>query len=154
MSGTTRELSSRIADEGSSPRHVQVSSPVGVPPLGAIFGGIGLLAAGAVGLLGLDRVPLTFCMFKGLTGLPCPTCGSTRVAARLFDLDPAGALVMNPFTTVLAVVIAAWAVVDVILLPRRRALRVGLSRSAGRVFRVVAFVAFFASWVYLLVVGR
>jgi hypothetical protein len=133
---------------------VRVSAEPGAPPLGAIFGGIGLLAAGVVGLLGLDRVPLTFCMFKGLTGLPCPTCGSTRTAARLFELDPVGALLMNPFTTVLAVVIAAWAVADVILLPRRRALRVGLSRSAGRVFRVVAFVAFFANWVYLLVVGR
>ncbi len=93
-------------------------------------------------------------MFKGLTGMPCPTCGSTRAAARLFELDPAGALALNPFTTVLAVVIAAWAVVDVLLLPRRRALRVGLSRSFGRAFRVVAFVAFFANWVYLIAVGR
>jgi len=143
-----------LAAAGEDGPAVRVSAESGAPPLGAIFGGIGLLAAGVVALLGLDRVPLTFCMFKGLTGLPCPTCGSTRTVARLFELDPAGALMMNPFTTVLAVVIAAWAVVDVILLPRRRALRVGLSRSAARVFRVVAFVAFFVSWVYLLVVGR
>jgi hypothetical protein len=133
---------------------VHVSAAPGVPPLGAIFGGIGLLAAAVVGLLGLDRVPLTFCVFKGLTGLPCPTCGSTRAVAQLFDLDPAGALAMNPFTTLVAVVIAAWAVVDVLLLPRRRALRVGLSRPVGHGFRIAAFVAFVANWVYLLVVGR
>jgi hypothetical protein len=133
---------------------VRVAAEPGASPLGAIFGAIGLLAAGVVGILGLDRLPLEVCMFKGLTGAPCPTCGSTRVAARLFDLDPAGALAMNPFTTVLAVVIAGWAVVDVLLLPRRRALRVGLSRSAGRVFRVVAFVAFLANWVYLIAAGR
>ena len=143
-----------LARAGGKEPAIRVAAEPGAPPLGAIFGGIGLLAAGAVALLGLDRVPLTFCMFKGLTGMPCPTCGSTRVAGRLFELDPAGALLMNPFTTVLAVVITAWAVVDVILLPRRRALRVGLSRSAGRVFRVVAFVAFFANWVYLMVMGR
>jgi hypothetical protein len=133
---------------------VHVSAVPRAAPLGAIFGGIGLLAAAVVGLLGLDRVPVTFCVFKGLSGLPCPTCGSTRAVARLFDLDPAGALAMNPFTTVAAVVIAAWAVVDVLLLPRRRALRVGLSGSLGRAFRIAAFAAFVANWVYLIAAGR
>ena len=92
------------------------------PPLGAIFGGIGLLAAAAVWLLRLDRIPLTLCVFKGLTGLPCPTCGSTRALGRLFALDFAGALAMNPFTTLVAVLVAGWAVADLVLLPRRRAL--------------------------------
>ncbi len=32
---------------------------------------------------------------------------------------------MNPITTVVAVVIAAWAVADLLLIPRGRALRVG-----------------------------
>jgi hypothetical protein len=161
MSEGAREVSLRPVSPrekrgtaGASTPAVRVSAEPGVPPLGAIFGGIGLVAAAAVGLLGLDRVPVTMCMFKGLTGLPCPTCGSTRVAGRLFDLDFAGALAMNPFTTVLAAVIAAWAVADALLLPRRRALRVGLSPSAGRLLRIVAFAAFFANWVYLIVSGR
>ena len=64
---------------------------------------VGVPVAGLAIMLGIDRIPLTFCVFKGLSGLPCPTCGSTRTVARLFDLDPAGALAMNPFTTVVAV---------------------------------------------------
>jgi hypothetical protein len=139
--------------EGREPA-LQVAAVPRAAPLGAIFGGIGLAAAAVVGFLGLDRVPLTFCVFKGLSGLPCPTCGSTRAVARLFDLDPAGALAMNPFTTVVAVVIAAWAAVDLLLLPRGQALRVGLSRSVGNAFRIVAFIAFVANWVYLLAAGR
>lgn len=135
-------------------RLVQVSAVAGAPPLGAIFGGIGVVAAVTVGLLGLDRLPLTFCVFKGMSGLPCPTCGSTRVVARLFDLDLAGAVAMNPFTTLVAVVIAAWAIADLVLLPRRRSLRVGLSPLAVRWLRGVAFAAFLANWVYLLAVGR
>ena len=131
-----------------------MSAVSGAPPLGAIFGGIGLLAAVVVGSLRLDRVPLTFCVVKGLSGLPCPTCGSTRAFGRLFELDIAGALAMNPFTTLVAVVIAGWAVADVLLLPRRRALRVALSPSLGRALRVASFAAFFANWVYLLAVGR
>jgi hypothetical protein len=133
---------------------VRVSAPLGAAPLGAIFGSIGVLAGAAIAFLGLDRLPVAFCVFKGLTGLPCPTCGSTRAVGRLFGLDPAGALAMNPFTTLVAVVIAAWAVVDVLLIPRGRALRVDLSASAGRALRVAAFVAFFANWIYLLFAGR
>jgi hypothetical protein len=133
---------------------VRVSAPTGAAPLGAIFGGIGLVVAAAAGLLGLDRLPVTFCVFKGMTGLPCPTCGSTRAVARLFGLDPAGSLAMNPFTTLVAVVIAAWALVDLLLIPRGRALRVGVSPSLGRALRIAAFAAFFANWVYLLLAGR
>jgi hypothetical protein len=142
------------ASDGGEERAVRVSAVPGAPPLGAIFGGIGVLAAAVVGALGLDRLPLTFCVFKGLSGLPCPTCGSTRTVARLFDLDPAGALAMNPFTTIVAVVLAAWAVVDLLLLPSRRALRVGFSPRLGRVLRIAALVAFMANWVYLLAMGR
>ncbi len=133
---------------------VRVSAVSGAAPLGAIFGGIGVMAAVAVGLLHVDRIPLTFCVVKSLSGLPCPTCGSTRAFARLFELDLAGALAMNPFTMLVAVVIAVWAVADVLLLPWRRALRVSLSPSLGQALRVAAFAAFFANWVYLLVAGR
>ena len=124
------------------------------PPLGAIFGGIGLAGAAAVWLLGLDRIPLTLCVFKGLTGLPCPTCGSTRALGRLFGLDLTGALAMNPFTTVLAAVVAAWALADVALLPRGVALGVRTSKTAGFTLRVGALLLFLANWVYLLAAGR
>jgi hypothetical protein len=124
------------------------------PPLGAIFGGIGLLAAAAVWLLRLDRIPLTLCVFKGLTGLPCPTCGSTRVLGRLFALDFAGALAMNPFTTLVTVLVAAWAVADLALLPRRRALDLDVPRRLGLALRVGALVLFLANWVYLIAAGR
>jgi len=124
------------------------------PPLGAIFGGIGLLAAAAVWLLRLDRIPLTLCVFKGLTGLPCPTCGSTRALGRLFALDFAGALAMNPFTTLVTVIVAAWAVADLALLPRRRALDLDVPKRLGFALRVGALILFLANWVYLIAAGR
>ena len=124
------------------------------PPLGAIIGGIGLLAAAAVWGLRLDRIPLTLCVFKGLTGLPCPTCGSTRALGRLFALDFAGALAMNPFTTLVAVLVAGWAVADLALLPRRRALDLQVPKRLGFGLRVGALVLFLANWVYLIAAGR
>jgi hypothetical protein len=148
------DTASGTSGRAEGERLLQVSSVAGAPPLGAIFGGIGVVAGAAVALLGLDRLPLTFCVFKGLSGLPCPTCGSTRVAARLFHLDLAGAVALNPFTTLVAVVIAAWAIADLVLLPRRRSLRVGLSPLGVRWLRGLALAAFLANWVYLIAVGR
>jgi hypothetical protein len=133
---------------------VRLSTRRGAPPLGAIFGGIGLAAAAAVWLLGLERLPFTFCLFKGLTGLPCPTCGSTRALARLFALDPAGALAMNPFTTVVAGVVAAWAAADLALLPRRQALDLEVAPRVAAVARAAALALFLANWVYLVAAGR
>jgi len=124
------------------------------PPLGAIFGGIGVAAAAAVWALGLDRIPLTFCVFKGLTGLPCPTCGTTRTLGRLFVLDFAGALAQNPFTTLVAVLVAAWALADLVLLPRRRSLSVRVSKRLAFALRVSALLLFLANWVYLVAAGR
>ena len=124
------------------------------PPLGAIFGGVGVLAAGAVWLLRLDRIPLTLCVFKGLTGLPCPTCGSTRALGRLFALDFAGALALNPFTTLLALAVAAWALADLALVPTRRALELDVPPRLGAALRVGALVLFLANWVYLVDAGR
>jgi hypothetical protein len=142
------------AGEPEDPRPVRLEARTGAPPLGAIFGGIGLVAAAAVWLLRLDRIPLSFCLFKAFTGLPCPTCGSTRALGRLFALDFAGALRMNPFTTVVAVVVAGWAVADLVLLPRHRALGLEVSPRLGFALRVGALLLFVANWVYLVAAGR
>jgi hypothetical protein len=143
----------KAASTESRGRHLRLQAVPGAP-LGAIFGGIGAAAAGTVWLLGLDHLPVTFCVFKGLTGLPCPTCGSTRALARLFGLDLAGAVAMNPLATLVAVVMAAWALADLVLLPRHRSLKVEVSTRLGNWLRAAALLAFFLNWVYLLVVGR
>ena len=44
------------------------------------------------------------CIFRQLTGIPCPTCGTTRTALALADLDLAGAFVVNPLATIAAVI--------------------------------------------------
>ena len=124
------------------------------PPLGLIFASIGGLVAIAVGVLHLDRLPIALCYVKVLTGLPCPSCGSTRALGRLFALDVAGAFAMNPLATFGALVLAAWAVADLALLPRRRALGVEIGPPLGSALRAAAVVVLLANWAYLLAAGR
>ncbi len=61
----------------------------------------GTLAVFALGLawlrLGLPGMP---CLFHQLTGLPCPTCGATRMVVALAHGHPLTALRMNPFVFV------------------------------------------------------
>ena len=144
---TTQALGAR------TPWIVVRGRPGGVP-LGAILAGIGLSATALVGLLHLDRLPLTVCTFKALTGWACMTCGATRALGRLFELDVAGALAMNPLATLGTLALVPWALADLALLPRGQALDVDLAPPLARLVRIAVVVAVFANWVYLLAAGR
>ncbi len=126
----------------------------GAPSLGLVFGGAGLAAAALVGLLHLDRLPIVVCYFKAITGLPCPTCGSTRTLGRLAAFDLAGAVAMNPLAAAGAALIAVWALADLVLLLRRSALGVEVSPAAARVLRLGGVALFALNWAYLLAAGR
>ena len=67
-----------------------------------IWGGIGLAALLAARWLPLDRLGLSLCPLKTITGLPCFLCGGTRgfVAAVHFDLPLAWGF--NPIAFLLA----------------------------------------------------
>lgn len=133
---------------------LRLRAPVGRLPLGAIFGSIGVAATAAVGLLHLDHLGFPVCVFKVVTGVPCPACGSTRALGRLFDLDLPGALAMNPLMTAGALLLVPWAVVDLVLLTRGRALDAEIAPSVGLVLRIAAVVAVFANWAWLVASGR
>lgn len=126
----------------------------GATPLGAIFLACGVVIAAAVGLLHLDHLPVTFCAFKAVTGLPCMTCGTTRAFARLYSLDLPGAVTMNPLSAAVALALVPWGLVDLVLLPRGRALVLEISRGLAPFVRVTAVALVFANWAYLIVAGR
>ena len=133
---------------------LRVSAPAGRLPLGAILGGIAVLGAAIVGLFHLDRLPFTVCYLKAFTGIPCPTCGSTRAVACLAHGDLPGAFAMNPLVTAALLALLPWALADLALLTRGRALDLSVSLRAGRVIRVAVVLAILANWAYLVAAGR
>jgi hypothetical protein len=63
------------------------------------------------------RPDLDVCLFKHLTTLPCPSCGSTRSIMALLNGDIAGSLFWNPFGLIVFVVLVAspvWIFYDMI----------------------------------------
>ena len=126
----------------------------GATPLGAIFLACGLVIAAVVGVLHLDRLPVAFCAFKAVTGLPCMSCGTTRAFARLYSLDLPGAVTMNPLSAAVALALVPWGISDLALLPKGRALALEVSPRLAPFVRVTAVTLVFANWAYLIVAGR
>ena len=62
-----------------------------------------------------DSTTPTACMFKAVTHLPCPSCGTTRALVLLMKGDISGSLLVNPFGVILAlalVIVPVWVAID------------------------------------------
>jgi uncharacterized protein DUF2752 len=123
-------------------------------PLGAVLAAIGILAGLAVGWLHLDHLPFSICVFKALTGWPCPTCGATRALGLLFRGDVPGAFRMSPLATLGAAGLLLWGLADLALLPRGRAFALELSPRLGPPARAAAVLILLGNWAYLIATGR
>jgi hypothetical protein len=100
------------------------------------------LVAVALASLHLRHRPATLCLFRELTGLPCPFCGGTTAAVRLGHARLGGALQASP----LAVgVLAAWPLRGALHLssvwdsPRRRLLLTVAVLAASELYQLHRF---------------
>ncbi len=116
---------------------------------GIIYGGIVLAVLCVARLLPVFSF-IPSCAFKGLTGLPCPSCGSTRSVVHLAHGDIYAAFAMNPLAAVsfvAAVLFFLYSLVTLVFyLPR---VSFVLTTREGNVIRVGAVVILVAQWVYL-----
>lgn len=61
------------------------------------------------------------CIFRNITGMPCPSCGSTRSVMCLLHGDPVGAININPLgipVALILVITPVWLLFDLLLRKR------------------------------------
>lgn len=117
-----------------------------------LWGSILFLAAllGTVWLA--SGIPTPLCPLHSLSGIPCPTCGTTRAAGALLHGDVKAAFIRNPLMTAVflaAVLYIVYAAVVVIgRLPRPR--WTTPSRTESYWIRISAIALIASNWVYLI----
>jgi len=121
------------------------------PSLGTLFGGVMVLAAGLAALWLRLGLPQPACHFRNWTGVPCPTCGSTRMVEALLRGEIVAALGWNPLVFLALAGVAVWAVVSTVnRLFGLPALRVIFGSRERQLLRVGAVTVLAAAWAYLI----
>jgi len=93
-----------------------------------------------------DR-PIQLCLFKNLTGVPCPTCGLTRGSLSLLKGRLVQAWLFNPLLfTILVLLFAA----VVIRLAFGRAVQIHLTRTEQIIALVLAVILLSINWAYVI----
>lgn len=117
---------------------------------------IGASAALVVSLLLLARaadVPVTACLWKCATGVPCAGCGGTRALAALLSGSWREALSWNPAAVIASIVaLIAGLYASCVLMFRLEPWRPRLFGAAWWRFAIAVLIA--GNWVYLLWAGR
>jgi hypothetical protein len=72
----------------------------GSRPLGLYWGAVAIALTLVSPLASRAAALVPPCLFRSVTGLPCPTCGGTRAGVALSRLDLAGAFAFNPLVTI------------------------------------------------------
>ena len=119
--------------------------------------GVALTVIIWVGLVGLHELLVTSrapddhtaCLVRAVTGVPCPTCGSTRSVLAIGKGDIAGAFMANPLVFVGGIVLLT---LGTLQMGFARRVELHLSTGMRRAAWAVAVLLFIGNWAY--VIGR
>lgn len=118
---------------------------------GIIYGLIAIFALLAARLLPVLTISPA-CVFKSITGFPCPTCGSTRSLVQMAGGDILLAFAYNPLFCILLLVALSVFIFSLFrLLFSLPTLIFVPSDREKRFFKTVLILAVLSNWAYLLV---
>lgn len=123
-----------------------------VPRLALVAAAVWLLLVLVVAI-GQRAAGETFstCLVRNVTGIPCPTCGSTRVGLHLLRGDVLSAVRQNPMVMLLGGLGVGWLVAR-LGFKRQASMNWGTNRV--RVAWAVAVLLFVANWAYVVALDR
>jgi hypothetical protein len=117
-----------------------------------------LMVVGACGvflytLYFFNRLPQIPCVFKAVTGYPCPTCGSTRTVLNLLELNIPAAFLCNPLVFLGGITFIAWILYGFYMLFSGKKVDVTLSKNESLFLRLGLAILFILNWIYLIAAG-
>ena len=119
-------------------------------PFGLIYGTIVLVALAAARFYPVQDI-LPSCSFRAVVGVPCPTCGTTRLMTTLAHGDLVGAIRFNPAVALAVVAALILLVYDAALLFGSSRRTFTFSPQESRLLRLGAVLGLLANWVYLII---
>lgn len=97
----------------------------------------------------------SWCLFKNLTGMPCPSCGSTRATRLLFHGEAAESVRLNPFGIISNFVILislVWMIRDI--LKGKESFLPFLKKPWKKEIMLALFFIVSANWIWNIVKGN
>lgn len=91
----------------------------------------------------------TVCVFKNLTGFPCPACGSTRATLQLFHGQLWNSILINPFgivTNVFVFISIIWMTFD--LVKSKETFFPYLKKDWNNRIKIVLLVFVLVNWIW------
>ncbi len=93
------------------------------------------------------------CLFRQITGIPCPACGATHSGYYLSHLQIIPAFLINPFFFILFVGLIVWGGNTVAGLFFKKKLQIILTVQETKIIRFIIIVSFPLNWLYLIFVN-
>ena len=93
---------------------------------------------------------LRSCVFRSLTGIPCPTCGTTRAATAFLQGDVMTAFIINPLATLAGLLFVVGAPIAVVWTTARWPVP-SVPNPLPPWVRIGAVGLIAANWLYLIV---
>ena len=91
----------------------------------------------------------TVCVFKNITGIPCPACGSTRATLQLLQGRLISSILINPFgilTNLLITFSILWMIIDII--KNKETFFPFLKKDWGNRIKYFALLIVLANWIW------
>lgn len=130
------------------PEQYKVTAPVLIAVAGVL---IILGAAAYKNLTAMGTIlPRPFCLFNKMTGIPCPTCGTTRAFLALVQLDIRTAFGYQPLIMLVTLGSIVLACVDISIwvLSRQQIIPWLLERTRLSSWGLIAVIL--ANWIYVI----
>lgn len=94
------------------------------------------------------------CTFKGITGLPCATCGGTRSAFYLSRLQLKQSLLMNPMVFAGFIGLLAWGIISLAGIAFCKSKPITFALPDRRLLIILLVGGLLANWAYLIFIGK